>query len=79
MALHIDDGSTSLELDGAEARVEVRIGAVWRVIGLPMLLNHNEAIAALTLAEWLLSGRDADAVVRTVASAQPSGTRRIRS
>jgi hypothetical protein len=59
MALHIDDDHMSLKLDGAEARAAVRIGALWRVTGWPRLPNRNEAITALTLAEWLLSGRDA--------------------
>jgi len=61
MALHIDDDYMSLELDGSEARAAVRLGSLWRVTGWPRLLNRNEAITALTLAEWLLSGHSADA------------------
>jgi hypothetical protein len=61
MALHIDDDCMTLELDGTEVRAAVRIGPLWCVTGWSRLLNRNEAITALTLAEWLLSERSANA------------------
>jgi hypothetical protein len=61
MALHISDKSMSLEINGATVNAAVRLGSLRRVTGWPRLLNRNEAITALTLAEWLLSGRSADA------------------
>jgi hypothetical protein len=60
MALRINDDCMTLELDGTKARAAVRVGSLWRVDGWPRLLNRNEAITALTLAEWLLSGHSAD-------------------
>jgi hypothetical protein len=61
MALHINDDSMSVEIDGATVKAAVRLDNLWRVTGWPRLLTRNEAITALTLAEWLLSGRSADA------------------
>jgi hypothetical protein len=61
MALRIDDDYMSLELNGTKtAHAAVRVGLLWRVTGWPRLLDRNEAITALTLAEWLLSGRSTD-------------------
>jgi len=61
MALHINDDFMSIEVDGTVIRVAVRLGLLWRVTGWPRLLNRNEAITALTLAERLLSRHGADA------------------
>jgi hypothetical protein len=60
MALHINDDSMSLEVNGAMVKAAIRLDNLWRVTGWPRLLTRNEAITALTLAEWLLSGRCAD-------------------
>jgi len=62
MALHIDDDYMSLEVDGTVTRTAVRFDSLWRVTGWPRLPNRNEAITALVLAEWLLSGRSVDAL-----------------
>jgi hypothetical protein len=61
MALHINDASMSLEINGAKVKAAARLDNLWRVTGWPRLLTWNEAITALTLAEWLLSERSADA------------------
>jgi len=61
VALHVDDDCMSLEIDGTVAHAAVRLGHLWCVTGSSRLLNRNEAITALTLAEWLLSGHSADA------------------
>ena len=61
MALHINDDSMSVEINGATIDAAVRLDNLWRVTGWPRLLTGNEAITALTLAERLLSGRRADA------------------
>ena len=63
MGVHINDDSMSLEIGGATVNAAVRLDNLWRVTGWPRLLSRNEAITALTLAEWLLmSGRSADAL-----------------
>jgi hypothetical protein len=62
MGVHITDDSMSLEIGGATVNAAVRLDNLWRVTGWPRLLSRNEAITALTLAEWLLSGRSADAL-----------------
>jgi len=61
MALHIDDDCMSLEVDGTVIHAAIRVGRLWRVTGWPRILDRNEAITALTLAEWLLSGHSTDA------------------
>jgi hypothetical protein len=61
MALHIDDDCMTLELNGTKTHAATRVGCLWRVTTWPRLLNRNEAITALTPAEWLLSGHSADA------------------
>jgi hypothetical protein len=61
MALHIKDDSMSVEINGATVKAAVRLENLWRVTGWPRLLTRNEAITALTLAERLLSGGNADA------------------
>ena len=61
MALHINDDSMSVEINGATVKGAVRLDNLWRGIGWPRLLTRNEAIVALTRAEWLLYGRSADA------------------
>lgn len=61
MALHVDDDYMTLELDGTRTHAAVRVGSLWRVTGRSRLLDRNEAITALVLAEWLLSGHSADA------------------
>ena len=60
MALHIDDDCMSLEADGIVTRAAVRPGHLWRMTVWPRLLNRNEAITALTLAEWLHSGQSGE-------------------
>jgi hypothetical protein len=61
MALHINDDSMSVEINGATVKAAVGLDHLWWVTGWPRLLTRNEATTALTLAEWLLSGRSADA------------------
>ena len=61
MSVHINDDSMSVDINGATVKAVFRLGGLWRVAGWPRLLTRNEAITALTLAEWLLSGRSADA------------------
>ena len=56
MALHINDDSMSLEINGAAVKAAVRLDNLWRVTGWPRLLTRNEAITALVLAERLLVG-----------------------
>ena len=56
MALHINDDSMSLEINGAAVKAAVRLDNLWRVTGWPRLLTRNEAITALVLAERLLAG-----------------------
>jgi hypothetical protein len=56
MALHINDDSMSLEINGATVEAAVRLDNLWRVTGWPRLLTRNEAITALVLAERLLAG-----------------------
>ena len=56
MALHINDDSMSLEINGATVKAAVRLDNLWRVTGWPRLLTRNEAITALVLAERLLAG-----------------------
>jgi hypothetical protein len=56
MALHINDDSMSLEINGAVVEAAVRLDNLWRVSGWPRLLTRNEAITALVLAERLLAG-----------------------
>ena len=60
MALHINDDSMSLEINGAAVIAAVRLDNLWRVTGWPRLLTRNEAITALVLAERLLAGYDDD-------------------
>ena len=56
MALHINDDSMSLEINGAMVDAAVRLDNLWRVTGWPRLLTRNDAITALVLAERLLVG-----------------------
>ena len=56
MALHINDDSMSLEINGAAVKAAVRLDNLWRVTGWPRLLTRNDAITALVLAERLLVG-----------------------
>jgi hypothetical protein len=56
MALHINDDSMSLEINGATVKAAVRLANLWRVTGWPRLLTRHEAITALVLAERLLAG-----------------------
>jgi hypothetical protein len=56
MAMHINDDSISLEINGATVKAAVRLDNLWRVTGWPRLLTRNEAITALVLAERLLAG-----------------------
>jgi hypothetical protein len=60
MALHINDDSMSLEINGAAVKAAVRMDNRWQVSGRPRLLTRNEAITALVLAERLLAGYGAD-------------------
>jgi hypothetical protein len=52
MALHINDDSMSLEINGATVKAAVRLDKLWRVTGWPRLLTRNEAITALVLAGY---------------------------
>jgi hypothetical protein len=45
-----------LAINGAEITAAVRLGHLWHVTGWPRLLNRNEAITALTLAERQANG-----------------------
>jgi hypothetical protein len=56
MGVHINDDSMSLEIGGATVNAAVRLDNLWRVTGWPRLLSRNEAITALTLAEWCRPG-----------------------
>ncbi len=56
MALHINDDSMSLEINGVAVKAAVRLDSLWRVTGWPRLLTRNGAITALVLAERLLAG-----------------------
>jgi hypothetical protein len=60
MALHINDDSMVLEINGATVKAAVRLDNLWRVTGWPSLLTRNEAITALVLAERLLAGHGDD-------------------
>jgi hypothetical protein len=60
MALHINDDSMSVEINGAAVKAAVRLDNLWRVTGWPRLLTRNEAITALVLAERLLAGYGGD-------------------
>jgi hypothetical protein len=60
MALHINDDSMSLEINGAAVKAAVCLDNLWRVTGWPRLLTRNEAITALVLAERLLAGHGDD-------------------
>jgi hypothetical protein len=65
MGVHITDDSMSLEIGGATVNAAVRLDNLWRVTGWPRLLSRNEAITALTLAEWLLMSLNGSAVRQT--------------
>jgi hypothetical protein len=67
MALHINDDSMSLEINGAAVKAAVRLDNLWRVTGWPRLLTRNEAITALVLAERLLAGYGGAAVAAVAA------------
>jgi hypothetical protein len=60
MAVRIDDDSMVVKINAATLDRAEREGELWLVDGWPRLLTRNQAITALTLAEWLLSGRDPD-------------------
>jgi hypothetical protein len=59
-AVRIDDDSMMVEINGVILDRADRKGEWWRVGGWPRLLTRNQAITALAVAEWLLSGRDSD-------------------
>jgi len=46
MALHMNDDSMSLEINGATVEAAVRLDNLWRVTGWPRLLTRNEAITS---------------------------------
>jgi hypothetical protein len=60
MAVRINDDSMSVEINCVTLDKAERQGELWRVNGWPRLLTRNQAITALTLAEWLQSGKDPD-------------------
>jgi hypothetical protein len=60
MAVRINNDSMAVKINGATLDRAERQGALWRVDGWPRLLTRNQAITALTLAEWILSGNDPD-------------------
>ncbi len=60
MAVRINDASMGVEINGVTLDRAEREGELWRVDGWPRPLTRNQAITALTLAEWLLSDRDPD-------------------
>lgn len=60
MTVRINDDSMAVVIDGVTRDRAERQGDLWRVDGWPRLLTRNQAITALTLAEWLRSGRGPD-------------------
>jgi hypothetical protein len=60
MPIRINDDSMTVEINGVTLDRAERQGDLWRVEGRPRLLTRNQAITALTLAEWLHSGKDPD-------------------
>jgi hypothetical protein len=79
MALHINDDSMSLEINGAAVKAAVRLDNLWRVTGWPRLLTRNEAITALVLAERLLAGYGDDDPFEAVSGTMQRLPHRVRT
>ncbi|MEV5574439.1 hypothetical protein AB0L06_30765 [Spirillospora sp. NPDC052269] len=61
MCIKIDDTRMTLTLDGKKIAEAIQAGDVWHVSTWPVPLSYNQAITALTLAEWLATGQAANA------------------
>ncbi|MCO6009739.1 hypothetical protein NE236_32690 [Actinoallomurus purpureus] len=60
MAIEINDDSMSAEAAGTVIATATRAGDRWAVSTWPDALTRNQAITALTLAEWLATGHGDD-------------------
>jgi hypothetical protein len=60
MAIKICEDSMTAEHGGRVIAIATRTGERWTVSTWPHALPRNQAITALTLADWLASGHNAD-------------------
>jgi hypothetical protein len=70
MSITISDHSMVLEINGAIVAAATECDGGWRVGGWPRLLDRNQAITALTIAELLRIGVDIDDPVVTALRAE---------